>query len=801
MRKTCIIAALTAGFSTICVIEAPAQTCVTNPGSGPDICVNWDEQGSPDPFDDFQVNFSDEAFPNIELKRGSLTWRIWSVDTSNPNNIGDIGVISSPHAQNFAVRISAHSTTEVPGARTIKAINLSPTSAPNHSSVSYAWITGDLEDGLIVQRSSGDAGGHVNLFVEGDASGDIYAPLVHNLEILGIGFGSIEIDELGSEGRLFVDYAYGDFTIGRSLGEIVLGDLVGSLEITDILSCQGTECIDLHIWGNTHLASSIVINELRPAASVFIGTASNSAGTLTASGSLELQNGIPEGANVWIWSALTSDANINLNNGDVNGTLILFGGGEGTIIDGGVVDGGVHLGFFDWLFSSEHPFSGTASFAGTTLNGRIDTFGPCEFDGILEIAGVHEGLVIFETDMTESAKILIEQASIGLIILGLEGAPSTSASGEITIDGELTGEFQVFGTFDGSLCASNLSDDQPLPPNVQIAEFGAEARVCDTPADSTCTATLSAPQAEPTPVPKSRFISFEPGNSGTETAIRVGLTSLHHFDNPPSGTPDFSAFEGQYRYVNSFKACSGGLEPGFYGYASCTSQSDCDNRSYCTPGPRFPCGENNPCGAGKTCVPAGGECTGQFDCYDYEVASYSPYKCAFLGCEPEYRDWGAAANGGVLHVTGSEIVPSSVYHIQLLAESCTANWANYSAAIVVESGVWGDVTGTGGVPNNVANALDISAVVDKVMSSVTALPMPQLWLRNQNPYPVNVGVNVLDIGLLSNVLVGQPYNYEVGTCDSLVQCEAQACENVEDCGFDPCVDGYCMDSAGRCVNP
>jgi hypothetical protein len=77
-------------------------------GVDPVIHVTWDETPGPIEGLNYFVRTASPAspeFPDVELQTGSLTWRIWSVDTDNPNNIGDIGVISCPHADNFAVKI------------------------------------------------------------------------------------------------------------------------------------------------------------------------------------------------------------------------------------------------------------------------------------------------------------------------------------------------------------------------------------------------------------------------------------------------------------------------------------------------------------------------------------------------------------------------------------------------------------------------------------------------------------------------------------------------------------------------
>jgi hypothetical protein len=99
-------------------------------GADPVIKVTWDETPAPLVNFDYEIDDTDPDFPNIELKSGSLTWRVWSTDTDNEDDIGDIGTISCPHADNFAVTILDDSGGV--GARDVKAITLVPSSSSNY---------------------------------------------------------------------------------------------------------------------------------------------------------------------------------------------------------------------------------------------------------------------------------------------------------------------------------------------------------------------------------------------------------------------------------------------------------------------------------------------------------------------------------------------------------------------------------------------------------------------------------------------------------------------------------------------
>lgn len=210
---------------------------------------------------------------------------------------------------------------------------------------------------------------------------------------------------------------------------------------------------------------------------------------------------------------------------------------------------------------------------------------------------------------------------------------------------------------------------------------------------------------EPDGVLKNRFISFVVPNAKepTEYAIRVRLDSLHHPPGPPNA-PDFSDSEGQYRFVRLFR-------------------DDLDQPI--------------------------------LDCPD-SLAFETFYHCAYLDCEPEYRDWSAEFGGSVLHVTGAAVVPSSIYTVALVPVICqgTEHDCGFSKGdLLVATAVWGDV-----MPGTL-NVIDVASVVDKVKGLSTALPEWQTWLRAQSPDPHASPVNISDIGSAVDALKNFPYPY------------------------------------------
>lgn len=189
------------------------------------------------------------------------------------------------------------------------------------------------------------------------------------------------------------------------------------------------------------------------------------------------------------------------------------------------------------------------------------------------------------------------------------------------------------------------------------------------------------PQADPSGLSKSRFVStmIPEANAaaGMPTALRVTLTSLHHVDPPYSGgtATDFSSFEGNVRWV----------------------------------GPPT----------------------------EYVESSTNPatFHAATLQCTPFYQDWSTV---GLLHITGREIVPSSVYTLENVAISCQGNeagCAEVSSALELNTNRWADVVApfSGQTPTVQPDISDVSALVDKFRSAPGAPLKVQALLVSDVP--------------------------------------------------------------------
>ena len=273
---------------------------------------------------------------------------------------------------------------------------------------------------------------------------------------------------------------------------------------------------------------------------------------------------------------------------------------------------------------------------------------------------------------------------------------------------------------------------------------------------------------------KNRYVTVPPNvlPAGAR-AIRVELITLMQ-PNPPNipqnPPPDFSAFHGKTRYVNLVRMCRGGAEPGT---VICRGQAECDARGLggsceqmhtCQGGSEpggIPCGGSGDCdGRGR-----GGVCAPSIICRDSESLE-TTFRCAVVDCDPEYYDWGTELGGAALHVTGSVVVPSSLYHVRTLAASCQGNedvCLDVSQTIVVKTSRWGDT----GAPFQRAapmalaqpNVLDIAGEVDKVKDLLTGVLIKQrAQLQPNRPNPM-ANVNVLDIANVVDAVKGIEYRF------------------------------------------
>ncbi|MBI1826003.1 MAG: proprotein convertase P-domain-containing protein [Planctomycetes bacterium] len=208
---------------------------------------------------------------------------------------------------------------------------------------------------------------------------------------------------------------------------------------------------------------------------------------------------------------------------------------------------------------------------------------------------------------------------------------------------------------------------------------------------------------ESTGMAANRYISFIPGNPGRNTALRVKLISLHHPDPPnplPNIPPDFSSFEGEYRWV------------------------------------------------------------GPPSTYQDSAVNNTHFIGAPLQCSPFFADWGSM---GQIYVFGAEVVPDSIYEVQAVVEVCgTVDESLYSSDLSMSTGRWGDVIAPFQVPDpallSQPNVSDITAIVDKFKDRPAALVKPRAQLQGNSVNPANA-LSISDVALSVDAFKGLVYPF------------------------------------------
>lgn len=281
---------------------------------------------------------------------------------------------------------------------------------------------------------------------------------------------------------------------------------------------------------------------------------------------------------------------------------------------------------------------------------------------------------------------------------------------------------------------------------------------------------------------KSRFLSVVVPNAGQggptgASAIRVAMVSLQH-PAPPNASshpaPDFSSYEAG---------------------PTCTDPIGCERWV----------------GAPRAYAEASG--------------ASGVFYAASLQCSPYYHDWGAL---GLVHVTGSEIVPSSEYDFEVLSSTCMGSedtCADVLPAVRLATLRHGDVAAPFGSPSGAPqpDALDVVAMVNRFRNIANAPTKPSAKLQ-PNSIDLLTDVNALDITTTVDAFRGFAYPYSGPcACPSTVTCNATQCSSPAQCSGGACVQtciagpnagltclnashcpasscggGYCRDRCGRC---
>jgi|GEM_PF-1266373 len=381
-HKMLRIVPLAPALAVILGVLAPSPAIAFDPY----LVVSWDEVPAPVLNVDYIVSTGPPAspdFPDVELIAGSLTWEIWSIDTDNPDLLGDIGVISCPHADNFAVSIRSDFDASQFGARNVKAITLAPSSSSNYSNITEARIAGGVVDDVTVQADFSGIGGEVSLTTSGAVTADMTIHKANNLSIPAEVSGTIMIDELTDNG-LHIGILSGSVKIGTADTVVrIFNSISGSVDISEM-----TNGFTVFFPSGVSQTGALTFGDVVGPSIMDIGVL----GGGEVAGTIQFLHGVPEDLTANIEAELTSTGVVDLNDMGVAGLLALRAGGEGTVINGGAVTGSVELGTL--YESGPLTFSGTATFAGVEYGGQIVTdlsVPPVPIDGQLNILNVLNG--------------------------------------------------------------------------------------------------------------------------------------------------------------------------------------------------------------------------------------------------------------------------------------------------------------------------------------------------------------------------------------------------------------------------
>lgn len=232
-----------------------------------------------------------------------------------------------------------------------------------------------------------------------------------------------------------------------------------------------------------------------------------------------------------------------------------------------------------------------------------------------------------------------------------------------------------------------------------------------------CDIEVTTPLADPSGVDKCRFISFivpgsnAAGGGASDTALRVRLVSLHHVQPPYTGAPSipFTSFEGQDRWI----------------------------------GPPVQ--------------------------YVESTADNIPFYAASLQCDPHYQNWTTV---GLLHVTGSAIVPSSVYEVQNFASVCAGQEINctaVSSSLTIRTHRWADIEIPYNPPASIVQPdfADVSALVNKFKSAPGAPIKARALLAGSDVYGnivIGQDTNFMHIAACVGAFRGEPYPFAIQSC-------------------------------------
>jgi hypothetical protein len=120
-------------------------------------------------------------------------------------------------------------------------------------------------------------------------------------------------------------------------------------------------------------------------------------------------------------------------------------------------------------------------------------------------------------------------------------------------------------------------------------------------------------------------------------------------------------------------------------------------------------------------------------------------------------DWSTV---GLLHAFGPEVVPGSVYDIQVIHETGAGSLEDedrYSEPLQVPTNTWGDVVEPfAGGPSTQPDFLDITAIVSKFKAEPDAPIKARAQMQPNVPNPL-LPVDFVDISIVVDAFKGEPY--------------------------------------------
>ncbi|MCH7885472.1 MAG: hypothetical protein IIC01_09505 [Planctomycetes bacterium] len=111
----------------------------------------------------------------------------------------------------------------------------------------------------------------------------------------------------------------------------------------------------------------------------------------------------------------------------------------------------------------------------------------------------------------------------------------------------------------------------------------------------------------------------------------------------------------------------------------------------------------------------------------------------------------------LVYVFGAEIVPEGTYQVQSVDLACHAAAAeqDFSVALTMPTGRWGDVSGPDRQPDGAVNFTDIGGVVDRFKQITDA---PATVLADLYPALPDQKINFSDIGRCVEAFKELPYH-------------------------------------------